>query len=70
MWNVRNTATTEELTAVAYKVMNAGIYLYMMRLLLCLFGIVAFGYTYAYPGYWTDWGYAAVANRKLSCLLC
>ncbi|MCJ1438890.1 hypothetical protein MMC27_008280 [Xylographa pallens] len=62
MWDVKTTATTHELTLVACKVMNAGMYLYMMRLLLCIFGIAAFGYTYAKPGYWTDFEYAAIAN--------
>ncbi|MCJ1378990.1 hypothetical protein MMC17_002089 [Xylographa soralifera] len=62
MWDVRNTATTNELALVAYKVMDAGMYLYMMRLSLCIYGIAAFGYTYAKPGYWTNFGYAAIMN--------
>ncbi|MCJ1392637.1 hypothetical protein MMC18_005507 [Xylographa bjoerkii] len=62
MWDVSNTATTHDLTLVAYKVMKAGIYLYMMRFILTLFGLASFGYSYTHPGYWTDFGYAAITN--------
>ncbi|MCJ1405863.1 hypothetical protein MMC11_009093 [Xylographa trunciseda] len=62
MWTVSNTATTHELTLVAYQVMRAGQALYMIRLILAMFGLIAFCYTYAKPGYWTDFGYSAVMN--------